>query len=719
MSKSPDSAAGPGGPQPGPLVPGRVDWAALFRRTTPEGALQEIATRLGDGPEARSALEAWRAARLEMERDQSVLEIRTRELALLQDLGRTATEATTPGDLFRRAAHLLHRGVGADAVVTVRAFEAAPRVEAFVARPIARAHLEAIAVRACEAAGCRLEAMPDIEIDLLDGFDDSRRTRAHLRSDDLEVLPIPRKGKRVASLGVLLPKRDEASLRVVYGAINQLALHLDRILTVREAEQDRFRSIVDSMSQAVFLMDPGLRVLQANPAASRMLEELDRGRRDSDAMASVGDLDVRALAARVLRGSGTLEEGEARLHDGRILTVTLSAVTGPDSTIEGVVLVIADVTERRRLQEQLARTEKLSSLGQMISGIAHELNNPLASVLGYSQLVRAASRDAQLNRRLAVIHDEARRCQRIVRDLLSFARRHEPERKPLSLNEVTSSVLRLVGYQLRVDNIEVSTEFDPDLPPILGDSHELQQGILNLVTNAQHAIREAGRSGAIRFTTGRLRDGGVTLAVADDGPGIPEQHLSKIFDPFFTTKKAGSGTGLGLSIVYGIITSHGGTIELASPPGGGARFTITLPCGAREQTVAGAQRTAEVSTPSRRGTILVVDDEESVAQLISEALAADGHRVVECNHIPEALHSVSRESFDVVLVDLRMPGMDAEAFRAEIERRRPGLGKRVLLITGDTVSSEPEELARRMQLRVLHKPFDIDDLREAVRDALG
>jgi len=719
MSKSPDSAAGPGGPRSAAPVPDRVDWAALFRRTTPEDALQEIAARLGDGPEALSALDAWRAARRELERDQRVLEARTRELALLQDLGRTATEATTPADLFRRAAHLLHRGVEADAVVTVHAFEAEPRVEAFVARPISRDHLEAIAARACEAAGCRLETMPSVEVDLLDGFDESRRTRAHLPSDDLAVLPIPRKGKRVASLGVLLPNRDEARLRVVYGAINQLSLHLDRILTVREAEQDRFRSIVDSMSQAVFLTDSGLRVLQANPSAARMLDELDRGRRDRDALASIGDLDVRALAARVLGGSGRLEEAEARLSDGRFLTVTLSAVTGPGPRIEGVVLVIADVTERRRLQEQLARTEKLSSLGQMISGIAHELNNPLAAVLGYSQLVRAASEDAQLNRRLAVIHDEARRCQRIVRELLSFARRHEPERKPLSLNEVAGSVLRLVGYQLRVDNIEVSTDFDPDLPPVLGDPHELQQGILNLVTNAQHAIREAGRSGTIRFSTGRSRDGGVTLAVADDGPGIPEQHQSKIFDPFFTTKKAGSGTGLGLSIVYGIITSHGGTIELESSPAGGARFTITLPCGARGSTVAGAERAPEPSAPSRRGTILVVDDEESVAQLISEALAADGHRVVECNRIPEALHSVSRESFDVVLVDLRMPGMDAEAFRDELERRRPGLGKRVLLITGDTVSSEPEELARRMELRVLHKPFDIDDLREAVRDALG
>jgi two-component system NtrC family sensor kinase len=716
MSESSNSA-GRGRPAD-PQAPSPVDWSALFRRATPEGARQEIASRLAEGPEARSAFDAWRAARLELDRDRHVLEVRTRELALLQDLGRTATEATTPADLFRRAAGLLHRGVDADAVVTVGAFEFEPRAEAFVARPIAREHLDAIARRACEVAGCPASATPEVDIDLLDGFDESRRVRARLRSDDLVVLPIVRRGRRVASLGVLLPTRDEASLRVVYGAVNQLSLHLDRILTVREVEQDRFRSIVESMSQAVFLMDPGLRVLQANPAAARMLDELGRGRADSGTIPSFGDLDIRALAAPVLRGSGALEEGEAHLPDGRILTATLSAVTGAETKVEGVVLVIADVTERRRMEEQLARTEKLSSLGQMITGIAHELNNPLASVLGYSQLVRAASHDEQLNRRLVVIHDEARRCQRIVRDLLSFARRHEPERRPLSLNEVTNSVLRLIGYQLRLDNIEVSADFDPGLPPVLGDPHELQQAILNLVTNAQHAIREAGRGGTIRFTTARSRSGGVTLAVADDGPGIPEQHVSRIFDPFFTTKKAGSGTGLGLSIVYGIITTHGGSIELQSRPGGGASFTITLPSGTgRMETV--APRAAGAPTGSRRGTILVVDDEKSVAQLIAEALEAEGHRVVECNRVRDALESVSRESFDVVLLDLKMPGTDAEAFRDEVERRRPGLGARVLLVTGDTVSAEPEDLARRMGLRVLHKPFDIDDLREAVRDALG
>jgi two-component system NtrC family sensor kinase len=655
---------------------------------------------------------AWRAARLELERDERHLEARTRELAVLQDLGRTAAEARTPASLFRRAAKVLQRGAGADTVVVVHADETGPRADVFVARPMAREHLDAIVGRACEAAGFPEGTTPRVEVDLLESFDESQGSRSSLHADDLSVLPIARRGSTVASLAVLIPERDEARLRVVYGAVNQLSLHLDRIMTVREAEQDRFRAILESMSQAVLLMNPDLRVVQANPAALRMLQQIGGGEPPS-MLARVGNLDIAALAEGLGRDGATSTDGEARLGDGTILTVTLSAVAGDDGRPEGLVLVLADVTERRRLQEQLAQSEKLSSLGQMISGIAHELNNPLASVLGYAQLVRTATADEAMSRRVAVIHDEARRCQRIVKNLLSFARRHEPERKPLSLNEVAGSVVRLIGYQVRVDNIAVVEEFDPDVPAIYGDSHQLQQAILNLVTNAHHAIRDSQKAGTITLSTRRSPDG-VILTVADDGPGIPEDRLSKIYDPFFTTKAAGKGTGLGLSIVYGIIAAHGGDLSVESRAGQGSRFTVELPLGTgipAEQEPAPARQAVGAA---RRGNILVLDDEPSVAQLILETLVAEGHSVVAAHDVADALERAGGERFDVVVADLKMPGMMAETFRDDLEQCSPGLGSRILWVTGDTVSQEPEELARRLGAGVLHKPFDLDDLREAV-----
>jgi len=753
-----------------------LDWSSLFRKTTPEGALREVAVWLDSadgleavleaaddpgGPlacyptgeiassasvgstrdveipgipawrlrvaggatpsgallEAGAAIAAWRAARLELDRDERRLEARTRELALLQDLGRTSAEARTPAVLFRNAAHVLQGGTGADAVAAAYGLDGERRVEVFVARPLSREHLEAISDRAVEVLswtggeGVRIELVP------LDDYDPQRGTRQGLRADDLVVQAISRRGRAVASLAVLLSESEEAKLRLVYGAANHLSLHLDRILTVLEAEQDRFRSILDSMPQAVMLTDPALRLVQANPAATRILEELS-GERPEGPLARLGDLDLEPLAERVGLDPTRTVDGEARLAEGRILTVTVSGVTAEGGTLQGLVLVVADVTERRRLQKQLAQTEKLSSLGQMISGIAHELNNPLASVLGYAQLVKSVTTDDKLARRLGVIHDESRRCQRIVQNLLSFARRHEPERKPLSLNEVATSVLHLVGYQLRVANIEVKTELDPNLPAIHGDAHQLQQGILNLVTNAQHAIRDAGRPGTITLTTKPLSHDRVSLAIADDGPGIPAEHLSKIYDPFFTTKEAGEGTGLGLSIVYGIITSHGGTVAVDSARDEGTVFTLELPVGSSEATTVEDAGCGESKGETRKGTVLVVDDERAVAGLICETLETDGHHVTETHDAREALEQVASSPFDLVVVDLKMPGMRIESFREELDGLRPGLGERIVIVTGDTVSAEPESVAHRLGLRVLHKPFDLEDLLEAVRSAL-
>jgi len=753
-----------------------LDWSALFRKTTPEGALREVAVWLestdgleaileaADDPggplacyptdetppnasvdstrdveipgtptwrlrvvghatppevllEAGAALAAWRAARLELDRDERRLEARTRELALLQDLGRTSAEARTPAVLFRNAAHVLQSGTGADAVATAYGLDGEPRVEVFVARPLSREHLEAISDRAVEVLrwtgreGVRIELVP------LDDYDPQRGTRQGLRADDLAVQPISRRGRAVASLAVLLSESEESKLRLVYGAANQLSLHLDRILTVREAEQDRFRSILDSMPQAVMLTDPALRLVQANPAATRILEERS-GMPAEGPLARLGDLDLEPLAERVRLDPTRTVDGEARLGEGRILTVTVSGVTAEGGTLQGLVLVVADVTERRRLQKQLAQTEKLSSLGQMISGIAHELNNPLASVLGYAQLVKSATTDDDLARRLGTIHDESRRCQRIVQNLLAFARRHEPERKPLSLNEVATSVLHLVGYQLRVANIEVKTELDPNLPAIHGDKHQLQQGILNLVTNAQHAIRAAERPGTITLTTRRLSRDRVSMLIADDGPGIPAEHLSKIYDPFFTTKEAGEGTGLGLSIVYGIITSHGGTIAVDSARDEGTVFTFELPVGSSEAATVEDARRGESRRETRKGSVLVVDDERSVAGLICEILETDGHRVTQSHDAREALEQVANAAFDLVVVDLKMPGMRIESFRDELDGLRPGLGEKIVIVTGDTVSAEPESVAHRLGLRVLHKPFALEDLLDAVRSAL-
>ena len=279
--------------------------------------------------------------------------------------------------------------------------------------------------------------------------------------------------------------------------------------------------------------DSALRVVLANAAGSRLLAELPAG---AGPLPPLGDVDLVPLAAG-LAESPEGRAAEAHFTDGRILALSLNRALD-----EHVVIVASDVTEDRRMQERLGQSEKLSSLGQMISGIAHELNNPLASVLGFTQLLARQAGEGKQAARLDLIHREARRCQRIVHNLLSFARQHEPERRPVSCNEVVQSVVSLLQYQMNVDGVRLRTELDPALPSVHADAHQLQQVLVNLLTNASHAIQDAGMGSQVRVRTEAAASGGVRLLVQDDGPGVGDA-VRRDFDPF--TKAGGRGRAWG------------------------------------------------------------------------------------------------------------------------------------------------------------------------------
>jgi two-component system NtrC family sensor kinase len=276
--------------------------------------------------------------------------------------------------------------------------------------------------------------------------------------------------------------------------------------------------------------------------------------------------------------SGVLEYTLLR-KDGSEFPGELSAALMRNQSGEptGFVAITKDITERKQMQAQLLTNDRLAAIGELISGVAHELNNPLTGVIGFSDLL-ADRKDLpkDIMDDIKIINSEAQRTANIVKNLLTFARKQPKEKQLTDINRAIEAVITLLAYEQKVNNIEVNTRFASDLPEIMANTFDLQQVFLNIVVNAEHAMIEAHEKGTITITT--VRDGDIIrVSLADDGPGISEENLGHVFDPFFTTKEMGKGTGLGLSICYGTITDHGGRIYAESKPGQGATFIIELP----------------------------------------------------------------------------------------------------------------------------------------------
>jgi C4-dicarboxylate-specific signal transduction histidine kinase len=261
---------------------------------------------------------------------------------------------------------------------------------------------------------------------------------------------------------------------------------------------------------------------------------------------------------------------------GMNLEVTASPLRNKNDEIIGCVYVARDITGRKRMEENMVITDRLASIGELVAGVAHEINNPLTSVIGYLELILNGDVPDRMKEDIAIAHHEAARAAEVVGGLLAFARKHEPEKKLTNINSVIATVLRLRSYEQKVHNINVKTVFASDLPLIMVDAFKVQQVFLNIIINAEYFMIEENNKGTLTITTEKADDV-IRISFADDGPGISEENLGHIFDPFFTTKEEGKGTGLGLSICHGIVANHNGQIYVISQPGKGARFVVELP----------------------------------------------------------------------------------------------------------------------------------------------
>jgi signal transduction histidine kinase len=506
-----------------------------------------------------------------------------------------------------------------------------------------------------------------------------------------------------------------------------------------EHRADAFARLFEAVHEGIYIGLLGPRetkTLAANPHLKAMFgyraEAGDGQIRPFDTPRFV-DPQARVAFIDRLASDGAVTDYLLRLRRVDNSPVWVEVTAHADSPLnDGSVRIdalVRDVSERKKLEDQtrdlyhqLLQAEKLAALGQTISGVAHELNNPLATILTWAERLsqRPPSEiDDKTKRGLETILSESERAAKIVRNLLTFARKRQSTRTMVDLNRVVRETLALRAYEQRITNLTIVDSLAAGLPQVFADAHQVQQVLLNLIINAEHAMLTAnGRGTLVVRSWHDVERESVVIEINDDGPGIAAELQPKIFDPFFTTKEVGKGTGLGLTVAYAIVQEHGGRIRLASQSGAGASFYVELP-------VSGTPLRPPAATPQKAdfesligSTVLVVEDEPALAAAVSEALTDAGFTVDRAGDGLEALRRVAAKSYDLIVCDLKMPKVDGMRFYQKLAATYPDLARRVIFVTGDVAGTDAERFLQDSGCRWLAKPFRLGDLLRTARDIL-
>jgi two-component system NtrC family sensor kinase len=486
---------------------------------------------------------------------------------------------------------------------------------------------------------------------------------------------------------------------------------------VRRSEVE-WETAFNALTEGIAVVGPAGDILRANRALAALAELPESelvGRNFSELLPGASEAVAGLLEAAYRRERAA--PLVVRLDQGhRVLRLTAAPLAGAEPG--SVVILIEDVTEQRRLEAQIIQNDKMASIGQLVSGVAHELNNPLTSIAGLAELLLERPPHPELPRdHLRVIHDQAERAGRIVRNLLTFARKGVAEKTAFDLNDVVTRTSLLIMYELQLHGIDLDSELSADPVVVMGDRYELQQVLLNLVTNAVQAVSglEPGKPRRITMYTSRS-DGEAVLRVRDNGPGVPKHLASYLFTPFFTTKAPGEGTGLGLSLSYGLVKAHGGALTYDPPSEGGAEFRVTLPLFEAEAPAPVEEPLAAANCRAVGRRILVVDEDPAVHRLVSALFAPEGHDVESVRSGEQALRLAREGDYDLIIADVRMAAGEAEPFaHALLDACPQARGRLVVACAGE--DDLPAPLAEP-PLRRVTKPFNLRDLRSLAREIL-
>ena len=538
------------------------------------------------------------------------------------------------------------------------------------------------------------------------------------------IIPIKRRGERIGAVTIgseTVRTFSALELERVEAIADLLAFALanaELFESMRQAEW-RFRTLFRAAPDAVLtVLQSSGRIRDANDAV-RAVFGLDPhqviGRTLLELLVPEDQPLLEEALAKAFAGAQARVEVHVRVPGGATTrVVALAANRLPEADPPSALLVGRDMTHEREMRLRLMESDRLAAVGELVAGVAHEVNNPLSSISAFAQLLLRDDDLTPAHREsIEVIRSETMRASQVVKDLLTFARRSDPQREALDLNGVLVRTLRLRQYQFAEASVQVRQELTPDLPAVLGDARQLQQVCLNLLTNAVHAM--SGRGGGTLVVHTSLADGAVALDVSDSGPGISAGVRAHVFEPFFTTKGEGEGTGLGLSVSYGIVKAHGGTIEITETGPEGTTFRVRLP--AATASASSRPTPSDGAMPVLRSPLagirlLFVDDEPALRNGMEAFGRMRGFTVVTASDGEEGLSHTRTVGVDAVVCDLRMPGMDGFAFHEQLRAERPGLADRTVFVTGDVISADRDGSLSRQP--VLTKPFSFDKIEEAV-----
>jgi two-component system, NtrC family, sensor kinase len=484
---------------------------------------------------------------------------------------------------------------------------------------------------------------------------------------------------------------------------------------VRRSEEE-WETTFNALAEGIAVVGHGGSILRANRALASLVEVPESelvGRNFHELLSSASEAVGGLIEAAYRRER--ISPLVVRLdHNSRVLRLTAAPLTGAERG--SVVILVEDVTEQRQLEAQIIQNDKMASIGQLVSGVAHELNNPLTSIAGLAELLLERPPHPELPREhLRVIHDQAERAGRIVRNLLTFARKGVPEQTAVDLNDVIAGTSLLIDYELQRHGIDLVPQLSPEPVVVLGDRYELQQVLLNLVTNAVQAVAglEPGKPRIITLSTSRANDE-ATLKVRDSGPGVPKHLAPYLFTPFFTTKAPGEGTGLGLSLSYGLVKTHGGALTYEPPADGGAEFCVTLPLHEPAVVAEPEASTSPVTRGPERRRILVVDHDPAVHRLLSALFASEGHTVEAVRSGEQALRMAREGAYDLIIADVGMGAGTSELFAHALIDRCPQVRDRLVVACSN--GEEVPSISGEGPIRRVTKPFNLRGLNSVAQE---